>query len=375
MSNAVAAYAFDDRFPHLFAAAPAQVEQTETASEPVPIPRQAPHRAKAKNVAIPAASIEATSNSEMPVLAAEAAVSAPVAPPPILTPSSVRIQFVAVVPEKPEPPLSTSSALPSEIVTQRAQGHIAAVAPVSPMAFAARPEIYGQGLAPTLRVSSFAERFTFTVSVEPEPLAAREKTQEVTAADNVPVPRPAPKRIRTSPISGAALPFSPIPGDLSAMIEAKAKANGVPLALAHAVVHVESRYNPKVTGKGGTHGLMQIKHATARGMGFQGTVRELYDPETNLEWGMRYLGGAHKLAKGDVCGTVMRYQGGLRAQRMSDVAVKYCGKVRALLARRATPAQATEVARARPANSGPVVAQVSLPAPPPLTSQAALSFQ
>ena len=158
------------------------------------------------------------------------------------------------------------------------------------------------------------------------------------------------------------------------MIEAKAKANGVPLALAHAVVHVESRYNPKVTGKGGTHGLMQIKYATAKGLGFQGTVRELYDPETNLEWGMRYLGGAHKLAKGDICGTVMRYQGGHRAMRMSDVATRYCGKVHALLARRA-PAKTTEIARAPSANSAQSSAQVYLPAPPAFRSQTALSFQ
>ena len=126
-----------------------------------------------------------------------------------------------------------------------------------------------------------------------------------------------------------------VPNDLAALIAAKAHKHHVPVALAHAVVTVESNYNPHVTGRGATIGLMQIKHPTARSMGFGGTVKELYEPGNNLEYGMRYLSAAHRLAKGDVCGTIMRYQGGLRALRMSPEASVYCTRVRKLLA--ATP--------------------------------------
>jgi hypothetical protein len=46
---------------------------------------------------------------------------------------------------------------------------------------------------------------------------------------------------------------------------------------------------------------------------------------------MRYLAGARKLAKGDLCGTVLRYQYGHMAERGTRASAVYCGKVRALL--------------------------------------------
>jgi soluble lytic murein transglycosylase-like protein len=113
-----------------------------------------------------------------------------------------------------------------------------------------------------------------------------------------------------------------------AQIAKHAKANGVPVALAMAVVRVESNYNPRVRGSAGEIGLMQIKPQTARGMGFSGSSKALYDPETNLRWGMKYLAGAYQRAGGDTCGTIMRYQGGHYAKRMSRVAVTYCSKVK-----------------------------------------------
>jgi soluble lytic murein transglycosylase-like protein len=56
------------------------------------------------------------------------------------------------------------------------------------------------------------------------------------------------------------------------------------------------------------------------------------DPDTNLAWGMKYLGGAYRLGGGDVCGTVLRYQGGHRATRMTAASRRYCGDVNAMLA-------------------------------------------
>jgi soluble lytic murein transglycosylase-like protein len=135
--------------------------------------------------------------------------------------------------------------------------------------------------------------------------------------------------------------FSP---DLLVLIENKALAHGVPLDLAHAMITVESNYDPRLTGAAGAVGLMQIKYATARGMGYRGSVRELYNPATNLEWGMRYLAQARKLARGNLCGTVLRYQAGHGAVRMTHAAATYCAKVRALIAASDNPRQ---IARAR----------------------------
>ncbi|HSI41467.1 MAG TPA: lytic transglycosylase domain-containing protein [Xanthobacteraceae bacterium] len=119
---------------------------------------------------------------------------------------------------------------------------------------------------------------------------------------------------------------------LRAIVDREARANGIPIALARAVVRIESNWNAGVTGRSGALGLMQIKHRTARGMGYQGSPAGLYDASTNAKWGMRYLAGAYKRAGGDTCGTVMRYQGGYGAKRMSPTARAYCGRARTLMA-------------------------------------------
>lgn len=119
---------------------------------------------------------------------------------------------------------------------------------------------------------------------------------------------------------------------LVALVDREAKANGVPVALARAVVRIESNWNVRTTGRAGEVGLMQIKHQTARGVGYTGTRAALYEPATNIKFGMRYLAGAYRLAGGDTCGTVMRYQGGHGATRMSSAARAYCGKARTIMA-------------------------------------------
>jgi soluble lytic murein transglycosylase-like protein len=84
----------------------------------------------------------------------------------------------------------------------------------------------------------------------------------------------------------------------SAIIESHAAANGVPTELVHRVIMRESRYNAGAMGRGGAIGLMQIKLATARGLGYTGSAAGLRDPETNLTYGIRYLAGAYRAANG-----------------------------------------------------------------------------
>ncbi|MEP3427229.1 MAG: transglycosylase SLT domain-containing protein [Roseibium sp.] len=115
------------------------------------------------------------------------------------------------------------------------------------------------------------------------------------------------------------------------LIRKAAKKHGVPLKIANAVVQVESNFNPRARGSAGEVGLMQIKPATARGMGYRGSTKALYNPETNLEWGMKYLAGAHDRANGDVCGTILRYNAGHYAKRMNPISRRYCNKVQRIL--------------------------------------------
>ena len=95
-----------------------------------------------------------------------------------------------------------------------------------------------------------------------------------------------------------------------AMVAAHAQANGIPEALVHRVIVRESRYQPHLVGRGGTIGLMQIKLATARGVGYTGTAAGLHDPETNLTYAVRYLAGAYRAANGNADRAVRYYAGG-----------------------------------------------------------------
>ena len=94
------------------------------------------------------------------------------------------------------------------------------------------------------------------------------------------------------------------------MVAAHARANGVPEALVYRVIMRESRYQPGLVGRGGTIGLMQIKLATARGVGYTGTAEGLRDPNTNLTYAVKYLAGAYRAANGNHNRAVSYYAGG-----------------------------------------------------------------
>jgi len=100
-----------------------------------------------------------------------------------------------------------------------------------------------------------------------------------------------------------ALPFSQTAqaqhAEYDALIATHAQANAVPVALVHRVIVRESRYQPALVGRGGTIGLMQIKLATARSLGYAGDAVGLRDPNTNLTYGVKYLAGAYRTANGD----------------------------------------------------------------------------
>ena len=69
------------------------------------------------------------------------------------------------------------------------------------------------------------------------------------------------------------------------LIETVSLKHGVDPALVHAVVQVESNYQPKAVSGVGARGLMQVLPSTAADFG----VRNLFDPQANLEAGVQYL--------------------------------------------------------------------------------------
>ncbi len=96
---------------------------------------------------------------------------------------------------------------------------------------------------------------------------------------------------------------------INALVAQHAKAHGVPETLIHRVIRRESGYNPRASSRGNL-GLMQIRYATARGMGYRGTVSGLLDANTNLTYAVAYLANAYKVAGGNPDRAVALYAGG-----------------------------------------------------------------
>lgn len=104
-------------------------------------------------------------------------------------------------------------------------------------------------------------------------------------------------------------PASAQRANYEAMVASHAAANGVPAELVHRVIVRESRYNPRAVSKG-NYGMMQIKLATARGVGYTGSAQGLLDPDTNLTYAVKYLAGAYRAAGGNHNRAVAYYAGG-----------------------------------------------------------------
>ena len=108
------------------------------------------------------------------------------------------------------------------------------------------------------------------------------------------------------------------------LIASHAAANNVPEVLVHRVIVRESRYQPNLVGRCGCIGLMQIKLATARGLGYTGDAQGLRDPNTNLTYGVKYLAGAYRAADGDHNRTMHYYASGYyEAAKRQRVAARH----------------------------------------------------
>ncbi|HEX2833075.1 MAG TPA: lytic transglycosylase domain-containing protein [Thermoanaerobaculia bacterium] len=92
-------------------------------------------------------------------------------------------------------------------------------------------------------------------------------------------------------------------GDL---IYEKAKKYDVDPALVAAVIEQESRFKPRARSHVGAKGLMQLMPRTGRWMG----ARDLYDPEQNIDAGVKYIKYLNQRFNGDLKKTIAAYNGG-----------------------------------------------------------------
>jgi len=139
------------------------------------------------------------------------------------------------------------------------------------------------------------------------------------------------RKVRRRRGNGVAPVPAPDVAEYKTLVSNFAREYGVPVDLANAIVTVESNYYPKAQGGAGEVGLMQIKPATARGMGYKGSRSGLFHPETNIKFGMKYLAAAYKLGGKTTCGAVLKYNAGHGAKRMNPISSAYCAKVKRLL--------------------------------------------
>jgi soluble lytic murein transglycosylase-like protein len=96
---------------------------------------------------------------------------------------------------------------------------------------------------------------------------------------------------------------------IDALVARYAKMHGVPEALVHRVIQRESGYNPRAANRGHL-GLMQVRHDTARGMGYRGPASGLLDADTNLAYGVPYLANAYLVAGGNPARAISLYSRG-----------------------------------------------------------------
>ena len=116
------------------------------------------------------------------------------------------------------------------------------------------------------------------------------------------------------------------------IVRREAAARGVPAALADAVAMVETGYRVDAIGTSGEIGIMQVMPATARQLGFSGTLDDLFAPPTNIALGVEYLSRAWQASGGSICRALMKYRAGLAEEVMTPLSGQYCTRALGWLA-------------------------------------------
>ncbi len=104
------------------------------------------------------------------------------------------------------------------------------------------------------------------------------------------------------------------PGDIDSAIEQAAARHNVDPNLVRAVVKVESNFNPNAVSRKGAMGLMQLMPSTAR----QLKVKNPFDPEQNVDAGVRHLKQLLESYDGDIKLTLAAYNAGAGAVARSS---------------------------------------------------------
>lgn len=158
----------------------------------------------------------------------------------------------------------------------------------------------GKIITVTLRSGGEASFDTALVSeIKPDEMPQVDETAVAAAR---PAPAVQPNQAVHPPLD--ARPFAEL-------IETVALKHGLDPELVHAVVQAESNYQPRAKSNVGARGLMQVMPKTAKDFG----IKNLYDPENNLEAGVQYLKWLMERFDGNLKKTIAAYNAGPGAVR------------------------------------------------------------
>ncbi|MGX8012686.1 transglycosylase SLT domain-containing protein [Mesorhizobium sp. ORM8.1] len=260
-----------------------------------------------------------TSTSQMKAAPALAAASSPVVADD--TPTLALPETVAVLPEPSGLAQVQTTALAGDAVALATTPGAALPPPIQPgaqpAAFAGATPVAGQFPPPPVLMAGASPT---------GPGALKQAALYTTAGVAMPVtgqtakiaPMPGIQQVAyVSPDNPALLTAPAQPeqhasgprAEIERLIEKYSAVYEVPVELVRHVVNRESTFNPKAFNHG-HWGLMQIKHATARGMGYDGPATGLFDAETNLKYAVKYLRGAWLVSGGNAKRADMLYQTG-----------------------------------------------------------------
>ncbi|HXN53486.1 MAG TPA: lytic transglycosylase domain-containing protein [Candidatus Acidoferrum sp.] len=163
--------------------------------------------------------------------------------------------------------------------------------------------------------------------------------------------------------------FTPVPPvevsqePFGELIRAAAKRYGVDADLITSVIAAESNFNPKAISRRDARGLMQLLPTTATRLG----VKNILDPQENIDAGTRYLSGLLLLYKNDLALALAAYNAGPErvqryGQRVPPFAetLSYVRRVRQTYDQRKS--SGSLAADKPPRRAAPVTATASMPA-------------
>ena len=96
------------------------------------------------------------------------------------------------------------------------------------------------------------------------------------------------------------------PQEVNRLVDETAQRYRVDPQLVHAIIKVESEYDPNAVSRKGAMGLMQLIPATARRFG----VENPFDPQQNIEGGVTYLKYLMNIFDGDLALSLAAYNAG-----------------------------------------------------------------